>query len=124
MSAALSCDGCAAQWMIRSKRFFSEQRHTAFAVSNVERHGSEMLCAFLEPLEIPQCVPRRTEEHAAHVVVHADYFVTLTIEVLDGFRANQAAAPSNENIPGFHYAAPCTVIEKMEPQKIAAIFIF
>ena len=57
MSAALSCDGCAAQWMIRSKRFSRNKCHHSVAVTNIKRLGSELPRGTLEPLEIPQCVP-------------------------------------------------------------------
>src|SRR5579864_244843 len=60
------------------KAVLAEQSHHPVAVTNIELLKSEMARCALESLEIPQCVPRRTEEHAAHVVVHTDYFVTLT----------------------------------------------
>ncbi len=98
----------------------AEQRHHPVAVANIERHGSELPRGALEPLEIPQRVPRRAEEHAAHVVVHADDLVALAVEILDRFRANQAAASGHQDVPQLHCATPRVMQRPAEPAGFAA----
>src|SRR5260370_35833018 len=57
---------------------------------------SEPLGHALQSLQIPERVARRTEEKSPHVVVHADNFVPLPIEMLDSFRTDQSIAAGDE----------------------------
>src|SRR6266853_5756960 len=84
----------------------AEQRHDSFAVADIERRRREAFRTIFEPLQIPKCVSRRAEENAAHVVVRSDDTVSLPVEILDRFGADQAAASGHEDSPGLHCAAP------------------
>lgn len=64
-----------------------------------------------EPFEIPKRVSGRSEEHAPHIIVHADDLVALAVEVLDGLRSYQAVAAGNENFPVFHFSAAHNAIQ-------------
>ena len=81
---------------LRSKEFFHRR-----PVADIQRRVCESLRHTLEPLQIPQRVARRTEEHPAHVVVHADDFVPLAVEMLGSFRTNQSAAARDQNFHAF-----------------------
>ena len=92
MSAALSCDGCAAQWIIKSKRcsrksamIAARSRMSAFAVRKVPGR-------IFEPLKVPQGVAGRTKEFPPHIVIHPDHAMALQIEIRDRFGANQPTA--------------------------------
>ena len=65
-----------------------EEIEHSFAITDVQVNRCEVVRDTLQSLEIPNGVPPGTEEHAPHVVVHANYAVPLAIEMLDGFRSN------------------------------------
>src|SRR5215472_14032727 len=77
--------------LLRSKEFFDRG-----AVSNIQRRVREAFGCALQPFQVPQRVSRRTEEFAAHVVVHAGHFMALPVKMFHGFRADQTAASRNE----------------------------
>src|SRR5258706_8258420 len=86
----------------------AKQRHDAFAIANIERSRRELFRDSLQSLKIPQRISRGAEENAAQVIVRADDAMPLPVEIFDRFRANQAAASGNEDVPGLHFAAPPT----------------
>jgi len=51
---------------------------------------------FLEMTKPPGGVARRTKELLAHIVVDSEYDMTTSIEVLNGFGADQATATGNQ----------------------------
>src|SRR5690242_21656590 len=77
--------------VLRAKEFFN-----GGAAANVQSGVREPLGRALQPLQVPQRVSLWPEEHTAHVVVHAGNFVALPVKMFHRFRANQAAASSNE----------------------------
>ena len=76
----------------RAKKFVESN-----AVANVHGEVREIFGGRFEALEIPEGVAGGAEKFAAHVVVNADDGVALTIEMFNGFRADEAAASRDEN---------------------------
>src|SRR5260370_9573738 len=78
---------------MRSKQFFNGR-----PVANIQRRMCESLGYTLEPLQIPERVARLAEENPPHVVVHADNFMPLPVEMLHIFRTDQPAAACDEHL--------------------------
>jgi hypothetical protein len=85
---------------VRSKQLFQ-----ASPVANVQRRMLKPFGRRFQPLQVPKRVAGRAKENSAHVIVHADNFVPLPVEVFGRFRANQSAAARNKNFHPFD-AAP------------------
>ena len=66
---ARSCDGWAAQWMIRSGRVSSNDAGHRLAVADVQRAVLEVAAGLLEVAEVPGGVAAGAEEVGPHVVV-------------------------------------------------------
>ena len=62
----------------------------------------EALASVLETLEVPESVARGAEEHLAHIIIYAENFVAMAVEMLDGLGADQSAASGNQD---FHEVA-------------------
>jgi len=78
---------------VRSKEFFDSR-----SVADIQLGRSESLGHALQPLQIPERVTRGTKESSAHVVVYADNFMPLPVEMLDRLPANQSAAAGDKNL--------------------------
>ena len=84
---------------VNSQEFFD-----ARSVANIQRRVCKSLGQTLQPLQIPKRVACGTKEHPTHVVVHANNFVPLPVEMLDRFRTNQPAAAGDQNFHSFESA--------------------
>jgi len=67
------------------------------AIANINGEMGEVLCGGFEAIEIPKRVSCCAKKFAAHIVVNADDPIALAVELLDSFRANEPATPSDEN---------------------------
>jgi hypothetical protein len=56
----------------------------------------ESLRRTLQPLQIPERIARRPEENLPHIVVHADNFMPLPVEMFGRLRTDQAAATGDK----------------------------
>ena len=97
MSRALSWDGCAAQWTIRSKRWARKSVFEANAVTNVQIVMRKVSCDSPQSTEIPRCVAGITKENPPHIVVDAVNLAALPIKMFDSFRPNETAGTCNKN---------------------------
>src|SRR6266853_1073573 len=77
---------------VRPKHFFNGR-----TVANIQRRVCEPLGDTLQPLQIPKRVACRAEENPSHVVVHADNFMSLPVEMLHSLRTDQPAAACDKN---------------------------
>src|SRR6266478_3327597 len=78
---------------VRSKQFLDSR-----PVANIQRRVCEPLSHSLQSLQIPKGVARRPEENPSHVIVYADNFMPLPVEMFHGFRTNQSAAACYKNL--------------------------
>jgi hypothetical protein len=78
------------------------------AIADIDGGVREAFAGVLEALQVPQRVTRGAEEYTAHVVVHAENFVALAVEMLDRLGANQSAAAGDQN---FHLGCKLIKIE-------------
>ncbi len=67
------------------------------AIANIQLGVLESLRRSLQPLQVPQRIARRAKKHAPHVVVHADNFMPLSVEVAHRLRPDQSAAACHQN---------------------------
>jgi hypothetical protein len=74
----------------RVKSLPFKKRQYRVPIAYVQRLVPEATCRVQETTSIPRRVSGGPEEHRAHIVVDADYFVIARIEVLDGLRPDQA----------------------------------
>ena len=61
----------------------SEQLIDPRAIANIQRRVLKSFRRFLQPLQIPQRVARRSKKLTPHIVVRADDIVSLRIEMGD-----------------------------------------
>ena len=66
-----------------SKQFFDPR-----AIANIQRGVREALCRALQSFQVPQRVPRGTEEFAAHIVIDAENVMTEGIKMPHRFGAD------------------------------------
>jgi len=91
MSRALSWEGCAAQWTIKSKRCL-EKIIQRIAITNIDAGVLKLLGGTLQPLQVPGGVALRPKKQLAHVVVHPITRWPCASKILHGFGADQSAA--------------------------------
>jgi len=101
------------RWLRRAmhdevKSVRSKQLLYAGPVANIERRMLKPFGRRFQPLQVPKRVAGRAKKNAPHVIVHADNFVPLAVEVFGRFRANQSAATGNKDFHPFD-AAPIPV---------------
>ncbi len=82
---------------LRAEEFFDGR-----AIANINGSVREPLGGVLQPLQVPERVARGAKKHSPHIVVYAEDFVPLAVEMLDRLGADESAAAGNEN---FHRAA-------------------
>src|SRR5207248_2417936 len=66
------------------------------AVPDIEIFVLKILSGTLQPLQIPSCVALRTKKNLAHVVVDTKHPMTLPVEMLHCFGADQSTAAGDQ----------------------------
>ena len=89
---ARSCDGWAAQWMIRSGAVSAKTRSMAARSRMSSEWCSKLRAGPSQSREGPVGVAARAEEVGPHIVVDAEDLCLPTVEVDDGLRSDQSTA--------------------------------